>query len=124
MKLLCSASLVVALAITVPAAADDAFTYSPYYDMHVGKTWTYKAGDSEFTLTVKDHRLAANLMWAHVETKQGDKVVGSEDVIVKDGWIQRVASDDKPIDPPVKILKLKNDGKNDTPDDGTWLVNS
>ena len=121
MKLLCGASLALALtlATTVAAAADDDFKYSPYYPMQVGATWSYKAGDSKFTLTVKDQRRVGAKRWwcAHVETSQDGKVVGSEDVSVQDDGIYRVASDDKVVEPPVLILKLP-------PASAAWTVNS
>lgn len=109
MKLLCAASLALAFALTTASVkADDEFKYSPYYPMQVGATWSYKAGDSKFTLTVKDQRRVGAKRWwcAHVETSQEGKAVGSEDVSVQDDGVYRVASDDKPIEPAVLILKL------------------
>ncbi len=121
MKLLCGASLALALtlAMTASAAAEDEFRYSPYYPMQVGATWSYKSGDSKFTLTVKEQKRVGAKRWlcAHVETIQDGKVVGSEDVSVQDDGIYRVATDDKPIEPAVLILKLP-------PASAAWNVNS
>ncbi|HVS37333.1 MAG TPA: hypothetical protein VMS17_17360 [Gemmataceae bacterium] len=122
MQPLFGASLVLALAFSAPPPAEEAFTYSPYYPMQVGTTWNYKSGESKFTVTVKDHRRAGpqRLLCAHMETSQDGKVIGSEDVTVQDDWIVRVASDDKPINPPVKILELDKGA----PKSDVWPVNS
>ncbi len=121
MKLLCGASLALALtlAMTAPSAAEDEFKYSPYYPMQVGATWSYKSGDSKFTLAVKEQKRVGAKRWlcADVETIQDGKVVGSEDVSVQDDGIYRVATDDKPIEPAVLILKLP-------PASAAWNVNS
>jgi hypothetical protein len=123
MKLLCGASLALALGLTlgVKAAADDEVKNCAYFPLQVGATWTYKAGESKFTLKVTDHRKIGTKWCAHIETKQDDKVVGSEDVSAQDDGVYRVATDDKPIEPAggVLILKLEND----KPKNDEWNVN-
>ena len=59
MKWLCVASLALVLMLTAsaPAAAPavDAPKTCPYYPMRDGTTWTYKSGDSKFTVQVTKH---------------------------------------------------------------------
>lgn len=106
MKVLSVASLTVALAWTAVAAAADDFTYSPYYPMQVGATWSYKTGDSKFSVKVTTHEKIGTTMCARLETVQDGKVVGSEDVFAKDDGVYRLALDGKVIEPAVHILKL------------------
>ena len=106
MKVLCGASLALALAMTASAPAADEFKDSPYYPMQEKATWTYKAGDSKFQLRVARHEKVGTTMCARIETVQDGKVVGSEDVFVRDEGVFRLASDDKVINPAVMILKL------------------
>jgi hypothetical protein len=126
MKVLCGASLAVALAVTAPVAAAEDFKESPYYPMKVGATWTYKAGDSKFQLRVASYEKIGTTMCARVETVQDGKVVGSEDVFVRDDSVYRIASDGKVINPPVMTLKLQKTEKGDIqPKNGDiWTVDS
>lgn len=118
MKVLSVASLTVALAWTAVAAADDDFTYSPYYPMQVGATWSYKTGDAKFSVKVTTHEKIGTTMCARLETVQDGKVVGSEDVFAKDDGVYRLALDGKVIEPAVHILKLP-------PKSGdAWVVDS
>ena len=131
MKVLCGASLTLALAMTAYAADDpktpDAkpsdIKTSPYYPMQDGSSWNYKAGDSKFTLKAVKHEKVGTTMCARIETVQEGKVVGSEDVFVKDDGVYRLASDDKVIDPPVMILKLTGP-KSEPPKNDAWNVES
>jgi len=106
MKVLSVATLTVALAWTAVAAAADDFTYSPYYPMQVGAAWSYKAGDSKFSVKVTTHEKVGTTMCARLETVQDGKVVGSEDVFAKDDGVYRLALDGKVIEPAVRLLKL------------------
>jgi hypothetical protein len=106
MNVLSGASFALALALTAPAAAAEDFKDSPYYPMQVGATWTYKAGDSKFVVKAIKHEKIGATNCARIETLRDGKVVGTEDVFVKDDSVYRMASDDKQVDPPVLILKL------------------
>ena len=106
MRLLSAACLALALAWNAAAAADDDFPESPYYPMQVGATWNYKAGDSKFTIKVTTHEKVGTTMCARLETLQDGKVVGSEDVFVKDDGVYRLALDGRVIEPAVRLLKL------------------
>jgi hypothetical protein len=92
-----------ALALTASALAADEPT--PYYPMRDGTAWTYKAGDSKFTLKVVKHETVQTSNCARIETIQDGKTIASEDVFMKDGSVYRLRSDDKLIDPPVLVLK-------------------
>jgi hypothetical protein len=105
MKWLSGVSLALALALTASALAADEPKNSPYYPMADGTTWTYKAGDSKFTVKVTKHEVVQTSNCARFETIQDGKPIASEDIFVKDGSIYRLRSDDKLIDPPVLVLK-------------------
>ena len=103
MKTLSCACLV--LTLTYAAAADD-FKDSPYYPMQIGATWSYRAGEARFVYKATKHELIGKTMCARIEMFQDGKMVGSEDLYVKDESVYRLASDDKVIEPAVLILKL------------------
>jgi hypothetical protein len=105
MKWLSGVSLALTLALTASALAADEPKDSPYYPMRDGTKWTYKAGDSKFTVEVTKHEVVQTSNCARFETKQDGKSIASEDVFVKDGSVYRLRSDDKLIDPPVLVLK-------------------
>jgi membrane-bound inhibitor of C-type lysozyme len=105
MKWLSGVSLALALALTASALAADEPKNSPYYPMADGTTWTYKAGDSKFTVKVTKHEVVQTSNCARFETIQDGKSIASEDVFMKDGSVYRLRSDDKLIDPPVLVLK-------------------
>ncbi len=96
-----------ALAFTGSALAADEPKDAPYYPMRDGTTWTYKAGESKFTVKVTKHETVPGSVYncARFETMQDGKSIASEDVFVKDGSVYRLRSDDKLIDPPVLVLK-------------------
>jgi membrane-bound inhibitor of C-type lysozyme len=94
-----------ALALTASALAADEPKDSPYYPMRDGATWTYKSGDSKFTVKVVKHETVQTNNCARFETIQDGKSIASEDVFMKDGSVYRLRSDDKLIDPPVLVLK-------------------
>ena len=106
MKALSVASLALTLAWSAAAPAADDFPQSAYYPMQIGATWHYKAGDSKFSVKVTTHEKVGTTMCARLETTQDDKVVGSEDVFVKDDGVYRLALDGKVIEPAVRLLKL------------------
>ncbi|HBI46101.1 MAG TPA: hypothetical protein DDY78_25085 [Planctomycetales bacterium] len=93
------------LALTTSVLAADEPKDSAYYPLRDGTTWTYKAGDSKFTVKVTKHETVQTSNCARVETIQDGKSIASEDVFVKDGSVYRLRSDDKLIDPPVLVLK-------------------
>ena len=107
MKWLSGVSLALTLALTASALAADEPKDSPYYPMRDGTTWTYKAGDSKFTVKVTKHEVVPGSVYncARFETIQDGKPIASEDVFVKDGSVYRLRSDDKLIEPPVLVLK-------------------
>lgn len=120
MKVLCSAFLVLAFALTTFAVpAEEDFKDTPYYPMQIGATWTYKSGDSHFTLKVTKHEKIGTTTCARVESMQDGKAVGSEDVFLREDGVCRLASGDKLVDPPVLILKLPP-----TKNDQSWGVDS
>ena len=105
MKWLSGVSLALTLALTTSVLAADEPKDSAYYPLRDGTTWTYKAGDSKFTVKVTKHETVQTSNCARVETIQDGKSIASEDVFVKDGSVYRLRSDDKLIDPPVLVLK-------------------
>ena len=110
MKWLSGVSLAMTLALTasaLSAPAPDEPKDSAYYPMRDGTTWTYKAGDSTFTVKVTKHEVVQGSPYncARFETIQEGKSIASEDVFVKDGSVYRLRSDDKLIEPPVLVLK-------------------
>jgi len=98
-------TLALTLALTTSVLAADEPKDSAYYPLRDGTTWTYKAGDSKFTVKVTKHETVQTSNCARVETIQDGKSIASEDVFVKDGSVYRLRSDDKLIEPPVLVLK-------------------
>ncbi len=105
MNRLCAIPLAFLFALPTSALAADEPKDSPYYPMRDGTTWTYKAGDSKFTVKVMKHETVQTSNCARFETIQDGKLIASEDVFLKDGSIYRLRSDDKLIEPPVLVLK-------------------
>jgi hypothetical protein len=112
-RLLCALALSPLLLLTPSAArsADEKLLTSAYFPMEVGTTWHYRVGEARFKVKVTKHEKIGGVMAARLETfGEKDKLISSEHVAVTsdtDGQkIVRVASQNKPLTPPVPFLKV------------------
>jgi len=112
-RLLCALALSPLLLLSGGAvrSADEKMLTSAYFPMEVGTTWHYRVGEARFKVKVTKHEKIGGVMAARLETfGDKDKLISSEHVAVTsdtDGQkIVRVASQDKPLTPPVAFLKL------------------
>src|SRR5262249_17618595 len=112
-RLLCALALSPLLLLCGGAvrSADEKMLTSPYFPMEVGTTWHYRVGEARFKVKVTKHEKIGGVMAARLETfGDKDKLISSEHVAVTsdtDGQkIVRVASQNKPLTPPVPFLKL------------------
>ena len=85
---------------TVLNAAED------YYPTAKGTEWTYKVGEATITVKVTD----SSDKGAKLETIVNKKTVATETILVKEDGIYRTQINNDDVEPPVKILELK-DGK-------------
>jgi hypothetical protein len=100
-------SLPAVLLLLGPAfAADDKMVETPYLPLQVGNTWTYRAGESKFTLKVTKHEKVGDLLCARVEMSMGDVPKSFEHIGVKEDGIYRCSFEGKEAKPPICILKL------------------
>jgi len=112
-RLLCALALSPLLLLCGGAvrSADEKMLTSAYFPMEVGTTWHYRVGEARFKVKVTKHEKIGGVMAARLETfGDKDKLISSEHVAVtsdSDGQkIVRVASQNKPLTPPVAFLKL------------------
>jgi hypothetical protein len=63
-------------------AAQDKLQETPYYPLHVGTTWHYRAGESKFLIRVSKHEKVGETLCALLEAVRDDKVVGSQHLAV------------------------------------------
>ena len=127
MKYLSCGLLAVPLALLVgPAArAQDKMAETPYYPLKIGNTWTYKIGDTHFTMKVVKYEEVESegkkQTCARVEMSGSDnKVQAVEHIAVrldgKDDGVYRYMFENKKAEPPVRFLKLP------PKKDDTWEV--
>ena len=88
------------------ASAALAQTSTDLYPLKKDSKWVYKVGETTITVKVT----AADANGATLETLVNDKAVASEVVQVKADGVYRTKINKADINPPVKILELK-DGK-------------
>lgn len=75
--------------MTAQLAAQEKLKETPYYPLQVGTTWHYRSGDATFTMRVVKHEKVGETLCALVESKRGDKVVGSEHLAVNAEGVYR-----------------------------------
>ncbi len=92
-------------------AAEDKLAETPYYPLHVGTTWHYKAGDGKFTVRVAKHEKVGETLCARLDVTRDGKTVGSqhlavtaEGVYCHDQTTARNAT--QAPKPPILVLKL------------------
>jgi hypothetical protein len=113
------------LAAAAGLAAQDKLKETPYFPLQVGTTWHYRAGDSKSIIRVVRHEKIGDTLCALLQTKRGDKVVGSEHVAVAADGVYRhdltvtaEKSVTQTLKPPMLVLKLP-------PKKGdTWKIDS
>lgn len=88
------------------ASAALAQTSTDLYPLKKDTKWVYKVGETTITVKVT----AADANGATLETLVNDKAVASEVIQVKSDGVYRTKINKADINPPVKILELK-DGK-------------
>jgi hypothetical protein len=84
-------------------------TTTEYYPLKEGTTWTYKAGDKEFTVTVAgtEKRGEPPVSCYKLETKNSKKdLIASEYVAVKEDGVYRYGFEKSDAKPPLRFLKL------------------
>jgi hypothetical protein len=112
MKYLSCVLLALPLALVVGPAAHAQMAETPYYPLKIGTKWTYKIGETHFTLTVTKHEEVESeggkkQLCARIEMAGNDgKVQAVEHVAVKEDGVYRYMFENKKAEPPVKFLKL------------------
>lgn len=99
------------LALAGPAPADDKMLATPYFPLDVGTTWHYRMGEARYKVKVTKHEKLNNVLAAKLESfGDKDKFLSSEHYAVvseQEGLkVVRVATNDKPLVPPVPVLRL------------------
>jgi hypothetical protein len=125
MRLLSCALLALPLGLVVGpvARAQEKMAETPYYPLKIGNTWTYKIGETHFTMKVVKYEDVESegkkQTCARVEMSGSDgKVQAVEHVAVKEDGVYRYMFENKKAEPPVRFLKLP------PKKDDTWDVNS
>ncbi len=89
-----------------------------YYPLAVNTRWTYRAGQLMLREQVTAHEERQGEQCARIEALFDDRIVSVEHLAIRPDGIYRVAINDRPIVPPMKILSLP-------PKAGDrWTVNS
>jgi hypothetical protein len=110
-----SFALPLLLGAAASLAAQDKLAETPYYPLHVGTTWHYKAGERKITIRVAKHEKVGETLCALLEVLRDDKVVASEHLAVTSEGVYRhdQTSKDKSgkattetLKPPFLVLKL------------------
>jgi hypothetical protein len=86
--------------------ADQALDRCEHYPLGVGREWTFWAGPLEIIERVSRHEKVGDELCARIETEFNGKVVSFEHVAVRSDGVYRVAVAGRPIEPPLRFLKL------------------
>jgi len=76
------------------------------FPLTAGHEWTYKSGPLEVIERVTRHEKVGNELCARIETIYNGDVVAYEHVAVRKDGLYRVAISGKPVEPPLRFLKL------------------
>jgi hypothetical protein len=77
-----------------------------YYPLNIGREWSLWAGPVEMIERVARHEKIGEELCARIETEFNGKIVSFEHVTVRADGIYRVAVAGRPIEPPLRFLKL------------------
>jgi hypothetical protein len=95
--------------------AQDKLAESPYYPLHVGTTWHYKAGERNITIRVAKHEKVGETLCALLEVLRDEKVIASEHLAITSEGVYRHDQTSKGKDgkattetlkPPFLVLRL------------------
>jgi hypothetical protein len=88
------------------AEASKALDECAQYPLNVGREWSFWAGPLELIERVARHEKVGDELCARIETEFNGKIVSFEHVAVRADGIYRVAVAGRPIEPPLRFLKL------------------
>src|SRR5262249_20217076 len=99
-------------------SADEKMLTSDYFPLAVGTKWTYRAGETRYTLEVTKHEKIGKYFCARIDLIANKKSETYEHVAITGDAVVRVSHEGKLLEPPVEFLKLP------PKQDATWNVSS